>query len=98
MVKSHACCFILTQEAKEGLRDEIAALEARLTTLKRRAGLDGERTNIEQMAVQHAVVRGILHQQHMMMAGAHAMLAKRLVSVCEIKTSAVRANTFHARV
>lgn len=74
--------FWVLQEAKAGLKDEIAALEARLEALKGRAGLgSGDRANVQQTAVQNAVLRGVAHQQHMKMAGTHSALVARLVSL-----------------
>lgn len=74
------CSLDALQEAKEGLQDEIAALESRLAVLKQRAGIGGEQSSVEQTAVQNAVLRGVAQQQHMVMAGAHSVLVKRLVS------------------
>lgn len=70
------------QEERESLQDEIAALESRLAVLKKRAGIaeGASGMGLEAKAVNNAVLRGMIHQQQMVLANAQSMMAKSVVS------------------
>lgn len=70
--------MLRTKDEREKLQSEIDDLELRLAVLKKRAGIGGE-AEPEQPVVLNSVLRSLVTQQQMAMAGVQSMVAKSLV-------------------